>query len=431
MSAANPRCYSWLFWGCIVLLLLVAFPPAAASDTAGTASGPVVYLNFNEGGSNLALDASGHGNAGIIYGNTYRIDNNGCGRALMLDGNGSYVAVAYTPSNHPAGAITVSAWFYVNDTYPQTLVSTYADGGGYRLGFDEGNDLWWTLGLDSQKGSVSVVIPHESITPGQWHQVTGSYDGSIAQIYLDGILRNQVNATGGIRYSDNNAVMIGANAGPADTPDTTSPGYLTGAVDEVRIYTRALSYSEEMDDRYQCTAAPGTAILSVPAGVPPVFLTSGSLGLQPGETATRQLTFDNRSTQGVWQVSVPPGSRLSAGAAAGYPDTYADEWYVELRDQDTRLARIVAFPVANNAPASGVIVSGNATVLVHYFGGPGRFPAVTNLILTCTPPESPVTSLPKAILEYPTIVIYSASWATLIALIVVVIWAHRRRNKNS
>ncbi|HVP96402.1 LamG domain-containing protein [Methanoregula sp.] len=428
MTVSCRRCHPWLFWGCIAILLLFTLPAAAASDTS--AAGPTVYLNFNEGGGNLALDSSGHGNAGMIHGNAYRIDNNGCVRALVLDGNGSYVSVAYTAANHPTDAITVSLWFSVNDTYPQALVSTNADGGGYRLGFDEGNDLWWTLGLDSQKGSVSVVIPHEAISPGQWHQVTGSYDGSVAQIYLDGILRNQVNATGAIRYTDNNAVMIGANAGPADIPDTTSPGYLAGAVDEVRIYDRALSYGEEMDDRYQCTAAPGTGILLLPAGTPPEFLTSGSLGLQNGETATRRLTFANQSTQGIWQVSVPPGSRLSAGAADAYPDVYADEWYVELRDQDTRLTRIVAFPSAINAPASGVIESGNATVLLHYFGGPGRFPAAMNLILTCTAPENPVTSLPKAILEYPTIVIYSASWATLIALIVVIIWAHRRQSKK-
>ena len=419
-----------IVWGTIVMLLICTSLAAAASDTTPTSGGPVVYLNFNEGSSNLALDASGHGNTGTIHGSAYRIDNGVCVKALVLDGNGSYVSVSYTPANHPTGAITVSTWFYVNDTTPQALVSTYEDGGGYRLGFDEGKDLWWTLGLDNLAGRVSVVIPHETIALGQWHQVTGSYDGSVARIYLDGILRNQMNATGSIRYVDNNSVMIGADAGPADSPADNSPDYLTGGVDEVRIYDRALSYSEEMDDRYQCTAAPGTGIISLPTGAPPVFLSSGSLDLTPGETAMRRLTFSNQSDQGVWQVSVPPGSQLSVGATDSYPGTYPDEWYVELRDQDTRLTRIVAFPVPYNAPATGIIESGNATVLVHYFGGPGRFPASMSLSFTSTGQESPVTSLPKAILEYPIIVIYSASWATLIALIVVIVSAHKRRTKQ-
>ena len=427
-AVARPTCFWGIVW-CVILVLLLFTAGAAAASDASTA--PVVYLNFNEGGSNLALDASGHGNTGTIHGTAYRIDNSGCVRALVLTGNDSYVSIPFTPQNHPVDAITVSSWFYVNATTPQALISTYADGGGYRLGFDEGNDLWWTVGLDSVSGSVSVVVPHDAITPGQWHQVTGSYDGEVAKIYLDGILRSQANATGTIRYTDNNAIMIGADAGQAELPDQNSPDYLNGAVDEVRIYDRALSYSEEMDDRYACSATTGTGILSLPAAPHPVFLTSGSIALAPGATATRRLTFSNQSGQGIWQVTVPPGSGLSVGAADAYPAVYADEWYVELRDQDTRLTRIVAFPMANNAPAAGVIGSGNATVLVHYFGGPGRFPASMILTFTCSaPPESPAMPLPKVILEYPIIVFYSASWVTLIALVVVIVWAHRRHTKK-
>jgi len=118
-------------------------------------------------------------------------------------------------------------------------------------------------------------------------------------------------------------------------------------------------------------------------------------------------------------------------ATDAYSAVYPDEWYIELKDQDTRLTRAVAFPATNNAPVTGTIASGNATVLVHYFGGPARFPTGVSLTFTCTEQKNtnPVSSLPKAILEYPIIVIYSASWATLIALAVVIFWVHKRRNK--
>ncbi len=420
-----------LFWGIIIVLLLGTSYATAASGTTSTQSGPVVYLTFNEGSGNLAFDTSGQGNTGTIHGDAYRVDNSGCVKALVLAGNGSYISIPYTSANHPEDAITVSLWFYVNDTTPQTLISTYNNGGGYRLGFDEGNDLLWTLGLDTPARSISVVIPHENIAPAQWHQVTGTYDGQTTSIYLDGVLRDRVNASGPIRYADDNAVLLGANAGSAESPDQNSPDYLTGGIDEVRIYNRALSYGEEMDDRYQCTAAAGTDILSLPTGTPPIFLTSGSLMLGTGDTATERLTFSNQSEQGTWHVAVPPGSQLTVGAADAYPDVYADEWYVELKDQNTRLTRVVAFPVPYNAPATGTIASGNATVFVHYFGGPGRFPASTIIPFACSAvQENPASSLPKAILEYPIIVFYSASWVTLIALIVVIVWAHMRRTKK-
>ncbi|MFZ0004783.1 MAG: LamG domain-containing protein [Methanoregula sp.] len=423
-----------LVWGIVFgiaigLLMSTSFA-AAATGTTPASGGPVVYLNFNEGSGNLALDASGNGNTGTIHGNAYRVDNDGCVKALVLDGNGSYVSIPYTPENHPTDTITVSLWFYVNNTFPQTLVSTYTDGGGYRLGFDEGNDLWWTLALENPQGSVSVVIPNEDIVTGQWHQITGSYDGQKIKIYLDGILRSQVNASGSIYYADDNDVLIGANAGPGVYPDQNSPEYLNGAVDEVRIYDRAIQYSEEIEDRYECSAAIGTGILSLTPSTPPVFFTSGSLKLRSGEIVEKRLMFSNQTEQGIWQVIVPPGSKLSVDATDTYANIYGDEWYVEIGDQNTRLTRIVAFPVTNNAPATGIIESGNATVLVHYFGGPGRFPASVVLTFDCTTPETQAPSMPKAILENPIIVIYSASWATLIALIVVIVWAHTRRNKK-
>ena len=51
-------------------------------------------------------------------------------------------------------------------------------------------------------GDVSVAVLHEGITPRQWHYVTGTYDGNILKIYLDGVLRNQVNASGTIDHQN-------------------------------------------------------------------------------------------------------------------------------------------------------------------------------------------------------------------------------------
>jgi hypothetical protein len=37
---------------------------------------------------------------------------------------------------------------------------------------------------------------------------------------------------------------------------------------------------------------------------------------------------------------------------------------------------------------------------------------------------------PQTILNYPIIVIYSASWVTLIAIILVMVWLHRRKKER-
>ena len=419
------------FRSCLVLcfvLLVFSFSMAAVSAATGSWADPVVQQDFNEGSGTLALDSSGHGSTGTITGAT-RINSGGCGSALLFNGNGSYVTIPFSSSNHPVDAITVSTWFYVDSFYPQTLVSTYHDG-GYLLGFGDGNDLWWMI--DTEKsGLVSVPVQHEGIAPGQWHYVTGTYDGKTARIYLDGSLRNVANASGPIHYEYDNYVTLGADAGTGAEPDTFCPQYLNGGLDEVRIYDTALEYSQVMDDRFRCSAEPKSPMVdsvNISSSVPACRASSGSLHLSPGESVTKTLLFSDISVNGTWQVSVPPGSELVVTARDRYSQAYPDAWYVEIADGNQRVDRSIAFPNTNNAPVEGVIPSGEANVTIRYYDGKYRFPASVDVEFRCIEsPMRPQEIIPKGILSNPGIVIYSASWATLIAVLVVVIWLHRRK----
>lgn len=410
-----------------IVLLALAGSAHAASAAAGTPADPALYLDFNEGSGLTLLDASGHGNAGTTVG-AIRTGSGGCGWALLFNGTGEYVSIPHTSLNHPAKTITVSTWFYVDSFEPQTLISTYEDG-GYWLGFGDGNDLWWVINTE-KSGLVTVPVQHEGITPGQWHQVTGTYDGETAKIYLDGALRNRVNATGDIHYEYANYVLLGADAGTQTFPDTVSPRYLKGGLDEVRIYDTALGYSKVMDDRFLCSAEPGT-IHAAPANATAAFpgTVSGSVQLNNGETATRTFVFPDKTTNGTVQVSVPAGSKLVVAARDLFSSSYPDAWYVEIADGPQRVDRSIAFPNTHNTPVEGVIPSGNATVYLRYFDGEYRFPASVEVVFQCiaAPPSPPIT-IPKTLLVNPSIVIYSASWATLIAILVVAIWIHRRKS---
>jgi hypothetical protein len=108
---------------------------------------------------------------------------------------------------------------------------------------------------------------------------------------------------------------------------------------------------------------------------------------------------------------------------------YPDAWYLEIADEHGRPARTIAFPNRNNAPAEAMLPSGNATVTVRYFSGVEQFPAMVLLRLESLPPMPPRHAEPKNILENPIIVIYSASWATLVAILLVMIWLHRRKKE--
>lgn len=412
----------------VIVLSFTVFVGGVHAQSADGSPGPAVYLNFNEGSGNSALDSSGQGNGGTIY-NVTRQQNGMCGQELSFTRSGGYVAIPYRSLNHPAKEITVSSWFYVDNFQPQILISSYHEG-GYRIAVDDGGDLWWTVSLEGT-GDVSVPVLKESISPHQWHYITGTYDGKTSKVYLDGVLRNQIDASGLIHYQENNYVILGAEGGAYDQPDPSCPHFFHGGLDEVRIYPVALPYGDVMDDRFSCTPA-----ISVPAEDPALAVSSdtcevnsGSIRLSRDQVIERVLSFANKSVNGTWKVSLEPGSILSISAFDRYSKTYPDAWYLEVSDENKRLGRTIAFPNRNNAPLESILPSGNATVLVRYFDGPERFPAHVVLHFEShPPPPRQEPSISQSLMNNPIIVIYSASWATLIALIVVIVWLHRRRN---
>lgn len=413
-----------------LFFLLMAGTALAAPIQTDMTTDPSLYFSFNEGSGMNALDGSGHGNGGTLS-SASRIENGGCGGALLFNGINSYVTIPYSTRNHPEQAITVSSWFYTNSFRPQTLISSYNEG-GYQLGIGDGGDLWWTVNLEGY-GDLDLAVQHESISLNQWHHVTGTYDGQTTKIYLDGVLRNQQNASGLIHYTYPNYVILGANAGTGDQPDPGCSDSLHGGLDEVRIYPRALAYGQVMDDRFRCSQEPVTPPFlgksEEPAAV--CYPSSGSVHIGQGESVTRILSFSNKTDNGIWTVTLPAGSKLVVSARDLYTKTYPDAWYIEIGDEHGRITRTVAFPNTNNAPTEGVVPSGNATVTIHYFDGKERFPArVVVQFESITPPAQPISFIPHNVFVNPIIIIYSASWATLIALILVVVWLHRRKNER-
>lgn len=80
-----------------------------------------------------------------------------------------------------------------------------------------------------------------SMTVGQWYLVTGTYDGTTAKKYINGILDNSKAASGNVS-DGNGAVKIGYT-------NVSATLYWSGLIDDVRIYNRALT-AQEVHDLY-------------------------------------------------------------------------------------------------------------------------------------------------------------------------------------
>jgi len=163
------------------------------------------------------------------------------GNAVTFNGNNQYGQVTNTAVLNPTATMSVAAWIK-----PTTwgagnarIVEKGLTDNQYRLTSEEttpGSGVRVLKFHVFNVGTVSANLP----TAGFWHHVAGSYDGSKLLLWIDGALAGNVAATGAIpTTADNLFIATKNNAAPAGNGD-----YFNGTIDDVRIYSRALTNAD-------------------------------------------------------------------------------------------------------------------------------------------------------------------------------------------
>ena len=228
----------------------------------------VLHYSFDreDRDGNVIWDRSRHGNDGIVTGPVYAeegIDGAFC----VLDGEDDRIAVANSESLELREQVTVAVWVKLRSFGP----GGYGNEHGYIV--DKGNDLWWNpafcLGYtkksgsslprwpakpgpfpalfhvgnetDPQRGGGKKVYSETLLATNVWYHLAGTYDGSTVSIYVNGELENSAPYSGLIR-SDHAPVHVGG--GKLFSTAWGNQFTVDGAVDDVRIYDRALSADE-------------------------------------------------------------------------------------------------------------------------------------------------------------------------------------------
>lgn len=201
--------------------------------------GLVAYYPFNGN----ARDASGYGNDGTIYGATLSADRFGNDNSsYCFDGLNDYIDVAHADIFDFTDQITLTAWIKpveVSGTYVITK-SAYASGGAViSLDIYPGK----TRAIFRKPGSSSTfgAVGATEILPDVWQHVAVTWDGSIVKVFYNGLL----DATGtysGQMEESTGSFSIGLYPGGAPPP------YFNGCIDEIRIFTRALSETEILEE---------------------------------------------------------------------------------------------------------------------------------------------------------------------------------------
>src|SRR3989344_3092088 len=192
-----------------------------------------------------AYDRSGNNNNGTLTNGPVRVKGK-IGQGLSFDGVDDYVSVGDNDSLDITGSITVATWVRATSfgvgfneerlVFKGTGVST---ANIYTLGIADSKAMFSLhlagFGASDCLGNSPCIVSNTTLVTGRWYHVAGTYDGATIRIYVDGQLggSQSVVSTG---TADANPVLFGSRSDGQDS--------LTGFLDDVRLYNRALTPAE-------------------------------------------------------------------------------------------------------------------------------------------------------------------------------------------
>ena len=190
-------------------------------------------------------------NDGVSYGNPSFVDGIDS-KSMKFDGDGDYVAIDDNESLN-IGVGSWEAWIKSDRIYSYGPTSrqahilsknnTYA--GAYLIGVEGsmGNKVYCQIRL-AQDSSQRKVIYSNFPLDKSWHQVVCAYDGINLKMYIDGELQSDtLGISGTLDISNSDKLYIGAN------PNILNENMFNGSIDNVRIWSRALS-DDEIKESY-------------------------------------------------------------------------------------------------------------------------------------------------------------------------------------
>jgi len=227
----------------LAFILLSVWPGSAWADLVG-------YWPLDGD----ATDSSANGNHGIISGSvapTADRFGNPNGAMSFAGDSGDKIDVGDPPEFNLTGAMTITAWVYLDSTSPvhgtkNSRIFAKMGGGGSRSWSSnieknvDGVPFPATLQVASDGDSIAGINDDVTLPLNQWVHFAGVYTpGTSLEVYLNGDLV-EIDTTGipTSQFSNNGySVLIGNRNACGDC------GWY-GALDEVRLYNEALSETE-------------------------------------------------------------------------------------------------------------------------------------------------------------------------------------------
>jgi hypothetical protein len=216
-----------------------------ADAACGSSTGELVlHLNLNEGSGTSASDSSGKGNTATITGATWTTDSKSGGQALSLGSSGYIRVPASSSMGFDKSQGTIGMWIKptspISDSYQLLAMdSSY----GIELNIQPEGNLFFYPWVDPSWNDYNLVT--NPLSAGQWQHlaVTWDYSTKAVKLYVNGAEKTP--------SVQNVPTYWTAIASTADWHIGGSPvkdQYLAGLIDEIKVYSKALTPAEILQD---------------------------------------------------------------------------------------------------------------------------------------------------------------------------------------
>ncbi len=297
-------------------------PTATVTVVVSDAEGLRGAWRLDEGVGTIIGDTSLWGNDGSILGGTTWVAGADAGGALRVDGSSGRAVVAHSPAFEALDQLAVSAWVKPERVGTQYVVKK-ADGDtvdGFEISFASSGRAYFRLDHASSGNDFRLQTPTALPANGQtWIHIVGTYDGTTMRLYVDGV--EVATMAGPDRVSTNSLPLVLGAQEDVDNP-------LQGAIDDVRVYDRALAAAEVATLHSGQAPEPGPDPDPAPDPAPE----PGAVGLWRFDEAAGATTYDHSglgndglASGGVQRVEGVRGDALDFDGTTGRVTVADDE----------------------------------------------------------------------------------------------------------
>src|SRR5258705_7733629 len=258
--------------------------------------GLVAAYAFNEGSGTTVADVSGNNNNGTISAATWTSAGK-FGSALMFNGTSAQVTVPNATSLQLTTGMTLEAWVFPTGSLASWRAVLDKNVDGYYLMASSDPNNRPAVGGTWTGGNQNTAAP-TALALNAWTHLAATFDGATVRLYVNGVQVASQAQTAPLATTTG-TLQIGGDSYPNE--------FFAGAIDEVRIYNRALTQAEIQSD--MATPVGGTPP-PPDTTAPSVVLTSPTAGSTVSSTITVSANASDN-------VGVAGGQFLLDGAPLG------------------------------------------------------------------------------------------------------------------